>query len=221
VFERFTERARQVIVLAQEEALLLKHDFLGTEHLLLGLLRDEVGVPREVLEGFDVTVEEVRAQVARIVGPGSGATHGGMIPFSPRAKRVLELALRESNSLGHNHIGAEHILLGLVREGEGTAARILLDFDLDAETVRSAVIRALSGPTLEPGSAARPREGFADELLVTIAPSWEYDVVPIAGVDELTTERLNERGAEAWDLVAVVGEAGDLRLVFKRPSQLR
>jgi ATP-dependent Clp protease ATP-binding subunit ClpC len=128
MFERFTERARQVVVLAQEEARTLKHNYIGTEHILLGLLREEEGLAARVLESLDITVERVRAQVVRIVGSGEEVT-SGQIPFTPRAKKVLELALREALSLGHNYIGTEHILLGLVRENEGVAARILLDFD--------------------------------------------------------------------------------------------
>src|SRR5689334_22754319 len=145
LFERFTERARQVVVLAQDEARALKHNYIGTEHILLGLLREEEGLAARVLESLDITVEEVRAQVARIVGQGDEVT-SGQIPFTPRAKKVLELALREALSLGHNYIGTEHILLGLVRENEGVAARILLDFDADAEKIRNEIIRMLSGP---------------------------------------------------------------------------
>src|ERR671912_108846 len=145
MFERFTERARQVVVLAQEEARTLKHNYIGTEHILLGLLREEEGLAARVLESLDITVERVRAQVVRIVGSGEEVT-SGQIPFTPRAKKVLELALREALSLGHNYIGTEHILLGLVRENEGVAARILLDFDADAEKIRNEVIRMLSGP---------------------------------------------------------------------------
>jgi ATP-dependent Clp protease ATP-binding subunit ClpC len=145
MFERFTERARQVVVLAQEEARTLKHNYIGTEHILLGLLREEEGLAARVLESLDITVERVRAQVVRIVGSGEEVT-AGQIPFTPRAKKVLELALREALSLGHNYIGTEHILLGLVRENEGVAARILLDFDADSEKIRNEVIRMLSGP---------------------------------------------------------------------------
>src|SRR5947207_7406690 len=145
LFERFTERARQVVVLAQDEARALKHNYIGTEHILLGLLREEEGLAARVLESLDITVEEGRAQVARIVGQGDEGTTG-QIPFTPRAKKVLELALREALSLGHNYIGTEHILLGLVRENEGVAARILLDFDADAEKIRNEIIRMLSGP---------------------------------------------------------------------------
>ncbi|MEJ7789732.1 MAG: Clp protease N-terminal domain-containing protein, partial [Thermoleophilaceae bacterium] len=154
MFERFTERARQVVVLAQEEARILKHNYIGTEHILLGLLREEEGLAARVLESLDITVERVRAQVVRIVGSGEEVT-SGQIPFTPRAKKVLELALREALSLGHNYIGTEHILLGLVRENEGVAARILLDFDADSEKIRNEVIRMLSGP------GGRQRSGSA------------------------------------------------------------
>ncbi|MBE0527770.1 MAG: AAA family ATPase, partial [Thermoleophilia bacterium] len=145
MFERFTERARQVVVLAQEEARSLKHNYIGTEHLLLGLLREEEGVAARVLDGLEVSVEEVRAAVVRIVGSGEESPQG-QIPFTPRAKKVLELALREALSLGHNYIGTEHILLGLVREDEGVAARILLDLDAEPEKIRGEVMRTLSGP---------------------------------------------------------------------------
>jgi ATP-dependent Clp protease ATP-binding subunit ClpC len=155
VFERFTERARQVVVLAQDEARALKHNYIGTEHILLGLLREEEGLAARVLESIDITVEEVRAQVARIVGQGDEVTTG-QIPFTPRAKKVLELALREALSLGHNYIGTEHILLGLVRENEGVAARILLDFDADAEKIRNEIIRMLSGPGRRQQGAGAP-----------------------------------------------------------------
>jgi ATP-dependent Clp protease ATP-binding subunit ClpC len=148
VFERFTERARQVVVLAQDEARGLKHNYIGTEHLLLGLLREEELAAR-VLESLDITVDEVRAQVARIVGEGDELTTG-QIPFTPRAKKVLEAALSETLLLGHSHIGTEHILLGLVREHEGVAARILLDFDADAEKVRNEVPPVIGRASLRP-----------------------------------------------------------------------
>jgi hypothetical protein len=163
VFERFTERARQVVVLAQEEARTLRHNYIGTEHILLGLLRDEAGLAARVLESLDITLERVRAQVVRIVGPGEEVTEG-QIPFTPRAKKVLELALREALSLGHNYIGTEHILLGMTRENEGVAARILLDFDADAEKIRNEVIRMLSGsPPRAEGGGERPRAVLSPE----------------------------------------------------------
>ena len=166
MFERFTERARQVVVLAQDEARTLKHNYIGTEHILLGLLREEEGLAARVLDSLDITVEEVRAQVARIVGQGDEVTTG-QIPFTPRAKKVLELALREALSLGHNYIGTEHILLGLVRENEGVAARILLDFDADAEKIRNEIIRMLSGPgrRTQAGGAAGEKGQKSSKLL--------------------------------------------------------
>jgi ATP-dependent Clp protease ATP-binding subunit ClpC len=165
LFERFTERARQVVVLAQEEARQLKHNYIGTEHILLGLLREEEGLAARVLESLDITVERVRAQVVRIVGSGEEVT-SGQIPFTPRAKKVLELALREALSLGHNYIGTEHILLGLVRENEGVAARILLDFDADSEKIRNEVIRMLSGPGSRRQQGAGGPEGKKSSKLL-------------------------------------------------------
>ncbi len=146
MFERFTERARQVVVLAQEEARTLKHNYIGTEHILLGLLREQEGLAARVLESLELTAERVRALVVRIVGSGEEVT-SGQIPFTPRAKKVLELSLREALSLGHDYIGTEHILLGLVRENEGVAARILLDFDAGPEKIRGELLRMLSGPS--------------------------------------------------------------------------
>jgi len=146
MFERFTERARQVVVFAQDEARVLKHNYIGTEHILLGLLREEEGLAGRVLATLDVTIEGVRARVARIVRQRDEVTTG-QIAFTPRARKVLELAQREALSLGHNHVATEHILLGLVRENEGVAARIPHDFDAQADTVRAEVIRRLSAPS--------------------------------------------------------------------------
>ena len=144
MFERFTERARQVVVLAQDEARNLKHNYIGTEHLLLGLLREKEGLAARVLESLDVTLEEVRNQIARIVGPGDEPATG-QIPFTPRAKKVLELALREAMQLQSSFIGTEHLLLGIARENQGVASRILLDLDVDADKIRSGVFKALGG----------------------------------------------------------------------------
>jgi ATP-dependent Clp protease ATP-binding subunit ClpC len=144
VFERFTERARQVVVLAQEEARALRHNYIGTEHLLLGILRVNEGLGARVLESLGIRVDEVRAQVTRIIGHGDEVTTG-QIPFTPRAKKVLELSLREALALRHNYIGTEHILLGVVRENEGVGARVLDDFGADADTVRDRVVAMLPG----------------------------------------------------------------------------
>src|ERR1019366_2689733 len=144
MFERFTERARQVVVLAQEEARTLKHNYIGTEHILLGLLREEEGLAARVLGDLGITVDRVRGQVVRIVGSGEEVT-SGQIPFTPRAKKVFELSLREALSLGHNYIGNEHILLALVRENEGVGMGIVQDFGVDTEKVRGSVYAALGG----------------------------------------------------------------------------
>ncbi|QIN78056.1 AAA domain-containing protein [Rubrobacter marinus] len=157
MFERFTERARKVVVLAQEEARHFNHNYIGTEHLLLGLLREDEGVAARALGSLNVTLDEVREQVESIVGYGEEGT-GGQAPFTPRSKKVLELALREALQLGHNYIGTEHILLGLVRESEGVAARVLSNLDVDPDKVRREVVRMLGG-----GRAQRGRSGAAGE----------------------------------------------------------
>jgi ATP-dependent Clp protease ATP-binding subunit ClpA len=132
-----------VVILAQEEARTLKHNYIGTEHILLGLLREEEGLAARVLESLNLTVERVRAQVVRIVASAEEVT-SGQIPFTPRAKKVLDLAWREALTLGYSYIGTEHILLGLVRENEGVAARILSDLDADSEKIRNKVIGMLA-----------------------------------------------------------------------------
>jgi ATP-dependent Clp protease ATP-binding subunit ClpC len=156
VFERFTERARQVVVLAQDEARAFKHNYIGTEHLLLGLIREEEGIAARVIESFGLSLEEARSRVARIIGPGEVVTTGQM-PFTPRAKKVLELSLREGMSLGHNFIGTEHVLLGLAREGHGVANQILLEFEADSERIRGEVLRTLGGAVAVSARAPRPR----------------------------------------------------------------
>jgi len=144
VFERFTDRARRVVVLAQEEARLLNHNYIGTEHILLGLIHEGEGVAAKALESLVISLEAVRSQVEEIIGQG-GSSPSGHIPFTPRAKKVLELSLREALQLGHNYIGTEHILLGLIREGEGVAAQVLVKLGADLSRVRQQVIQLLSG----------------------------------------------------------------------------
>jgi ATP-dependent Clp protease ATP-binding subunit ClpC len=133
-----------VIVLAQAEARALSHNYIGTEHLLLGLLREQEGLAARALGSFGVTIEAVRSEVARIVG-SAGEAGGGQVPFTPRAKKVLELSLREALDLGHNYIGTEHVLLGLLREGEGVAARILVDVGATPAAIRDELLRLLTG----------------------------------------------------------------------------
>ncbi len=144
MFERFTDRARRVVVLAQEEARLLNHNYIGTEHILLGLIHEGEGVAAKALESLGISLEAVRAQVEEIIGHG-GQAPSGHIPFTPHAKKVLELSLREALQLGHNYIGTEHILLGLIREGEGVAAQVLVKLGADLSRVRQQVIQLLSG----------------------------------------------------------------------------
>jgi ATP-dependent Clp protease ATP-binding subunit ClpC len=144
MFEKFTDRARQVIVLAQEEARTLNHNYIGTEHLLLGLIHEGEGVAARALESLGISLEDVRRDVEEIVPRGQHEL-SGHIPFTPRAKKVLELSLRESQQLGHDYIGTEHILLGLIREGEGVAAQVLVALGADRQRVRQQVLQLLGG----------------------------------------------------------------------------
>ncbi len=166
MFERFTDRARRVVVLAQEEARLLNHNYIGTEHILLGLIHEGEGVAAKSLESLGISLEAVRQQVEELIGQG-GSSPSGHIPFTPRAKKVLELSLREALQLGHNYIGTEHILLGLIREGEGVAAQVLVKLGADLSRVRQQVIQLLSGypgsdqPEGEAGSGAGAEKATA------------------------------------------------------------
>src|SRR5688500_18913577 len=156
MFERFTDRARRVVVLAQEEARMLNHNYIGTEHILLGLIHEGEGVAAKAMESLGISLEAVRQQVEEIIGHGESAPTGH-IPFTPRAKKVLELSLREALQLGHNHIGTEHILLGLIHEGEGVAAQVLQKLGADFNRVRQQVSQLLSGYT--GGKATASGEG--------------------------------------------------------------
>jgi ATP-dependent Clp protease ATP-binding subunit ClpC len=163
MFERFTDRARRVVVLAQEEARILSHNYIGTEHILLGLLREGEGVAAKALESLGLHLEAVRQQVEEIIGKGQQAP-SGHIPFTPRAKKVLELSLREALQLGHDYIGTEHILLGLLSEGEGVAAQVLVRLGADLKRVRQQVIQLLHGGQGE-GAGAGPRRVVATREL--------------------------------------------------------
>jgi ATP-dependent Clp protease ATP-binding subunit ClpA len=169
MFERFTDRARRVVVLAQEESRLLNHNYIGTEHILLGLIHEGQGVAAKALESMEISLVEVRSQVQEIIGQGATAS-SRHIPFTPRAKKVLELSLREALALGHNYIGTEHILLGLIREGEGVAAQVLVRMGADLNRVRQQVIQLLQGYTgkgethpEEPPEAAGVMPGLSQE----------------------------------------------------------
>src|SRR5436309_7969561 len=167
MFERFTDRARRVVVLAQEEARMLNHNYIGTEHILLGLIHEGEGVAAKALESLGISLEGVRQQVEEIIGQGQQAP-SGHIPFTPRAKKVLELSLREALQLGHNYIGTEHILLSLIRESEGVAAQVLVKLGADLGRVRQQVIQLLSGyqGKGEPATSGGPSEGAPSSSLV-------------------------------------------------------
>ena len=174
MFERFTDRARRVVVLAQEEARMLNHNYIGTEHILLGLIHEGEGVAAKALESLGISLEAVRQQVQDIIGQGQQAP-SGHIPFTPRVNKVLELASQEGLQLGHNYIGTEHILLGLIREGEGVAAQILVKLGADLNRVRQQVIQLLHGyPGKEPAGGGarlgkRERARLMDDALGRIA----------------------------------------------------
>ena len=175
MFERFTDRARRVMVLAQEDARMLNHDHIGTEHLLLGLIHEGEGVAAQALEALGVSLPAVRQQVEEIIGQGQQAP-AGRIPFTPRAKKVLELSRREALAMGHSYVGTEHILLGLLREGDGVAAHVLVRMGADLDRVRQQVISILSGrqgkdepksgrAARRAGKAGRRQHGLLPEIL--------------------------------------------------------
>jgi ATP-dependent Clp protease ATP-binding subunit ClpC len=186
LFERFTDRARRVVVLAQEEARLLNHNYIGTEHILLGLIHEGEGVAARALGSLGISLEAVRDEVEEVIGQG-GSSPGDHIPFTPRAKKALELSLREALQLGHNYIGTEHILLGLIREGDGVAAQVLVKAGVGLRQVREQVVRLLSAPR------------GADEPVDVTAPPIEPDVEPRcprcgADLNEQAAYRMTEAG---------------------------
>jgi ATP-dependent Clp protease ATP-binding subunit ClpA len=198
MFERFTERARMVVVLAQEDSRELRHSYIGTEHLLLGLLREQEGYAARVLESMGVTHQAVRDQVVAIVGMGEEGT-SGQIPFTPRAKKSLELALREAMGLGHNYIGTEHLLLGLLQDKASVAIRILLDADATPERIRAEVLKVIATgppPRMVPVPASR-------------SPTAPW-LAPFASIlDELAPEIRRKHGREpdSGDLLIVLASA--------------
>ena len=169
MFERFTDRARRVVVLAQEEARMLNHNYIGTEHILLGLIHEGEGVAAKALESLGISLEGVRQQVEEIIGQGQQAP-SGHIPFTPRAKKVLELSLREALQLGHNYIGTEHILLGLIREGEGVTAQVLIKLGADLNRVRQQVLQLLSGYQGKEPAGATAGSGSGSEQSQSTSP---------------------------------------------------
>ncbi|MGB2705884.1 MAG: Clp protease N-terminal domain-containing protein, partial [Candidatus Omnitrophota bacterium] len=155
MFNKFTERARKVILLAKEEAKRFNHDYIGTEHLLLGLVREGEGVAAAVMASLGLSPDKIRFEVEKLVQPGPATIVSGDIPFTPKAKKVIELAMEEARELGHNYIGTEHLLLGLIREGEGVASQVLMNLGLDLDRVRMEVMNLLGSSI--PGYGAPPR----------------------------------------------------------------
>jgi ATP-dependent Clp protease ATP-binding subunit ClpC len=167
MFERFTDRARRVAVLAQEEARLLNHNYIGTEHILLGLIHEGEGVAAKALQSLDISLEAVRQQVEEIIGAG-GSSPGQSIPFTPRAKQVLELSVREATTHGHDYIGTEHILLGLIREGEGVAIHVLVKIGANPDRVRAKVLELLAGGAADatvPGQPLPPPSAALRQIM--------------------------------------------------------
>ncbi|MEY2417081.1 MAG: hypothetical protein QOH53_2415 [Ilumatobacteraceae bacterium] len=215
MFERFTDRARQTVVLAQEEARQLGHSYIGTEHLLLGLLREGEGVAAQAIGRMGISLADVRSDVVRIIGDSSGSP-SGHIPFTARSKKVLELSLREAMQLGHNYIGTEHILLGLVREGEGVAAQVLVARGVDLKRVRATVIDELrnvtsgsraSGPRRTPGGEEALSN--AQQLAGSSAVGSHHLLEALArSEDSLASKVLLSLGVDADTLAAKIDELG-------------
>ena len=186
MFERFTERARRVVVLAQEEAGMLNHNYIGTEHILLGLIHEGEGVAAKALESLGISLEAVRRQVEEIIGQGQSAPTGH-IPFTPRAKKVLELSMREALQLGHDDIGTEHILLGLVREGEGVGAQVLLGSGVSLERVRGEVVTLLGSLAgeAEEVSVGTPRheEPLCPKCRARVSETAAYRTLDVSSVE--------------------------------------
>ena len=233
VFERFTDRARRVVVLAQEEARLLNHNYIGTEHILLGLIHEGEGVAAKALESLGISLEAVRSQVEEIIGQG-GSSPSGHIPFTPRAKKVLELSLREALQLGHNYIGTEHILLGLIREGEGVAAQVLVKLGADLSRVRQQVIQLLSGysgPGPQQGEKAGAATGGSSEAspsgsavldqfgrnLTQLAREKKLD--PVIGRARETERVMQVLSRRTKNNPVLLGEAGGWILRVELPGQ--
>jgi hypothetical protein len=230
MFERFTDRARRVVVLAQEEARLLNHNYIGTEHLLLGMVHEGEGVAAEALEQVGVSLDRVRSEVEQIIGRGVGQPDpGAHIPFTPRAKKVLELSLREALQLGHNYIGTEHILLGLIREGDGVAAQVLTKLGADLSRVRQQVIgiltaRGAQSETRAPTGGAAPPIGARHARTEGARLPKLVRVVPIAREVELPEgRRLVLLSLEIWsdwvDLrFSIASSEGERRAMLKTPG---
>jgi len=232
MFERFTDRARRVVVLAQEDASLLNHNYIGTEHLLLGLIHEGHGVAAQALESLGISLEAVRQQVEQIIGRGQDAPRGH-IPFTPRAKKVLELAMRESDALGHVHVDTEHLLLGMIREGHGVAAQVLVRLGGDLNSVRQQVIARLprqagtgaigAGRRLGKGERQRliddalARIGYVDQRLAAVE-RWVGLAPDLEGLDQemVHVRREKESAIDSQDFEAAAALRDKEKELFDR-----
>jgi ATP-dependent Clp protease ATP-binding subunit ClpC len=214
VFKRFTDEARQVVVKAQDEARTLGHHHIGAEHLLLGVLAHEEGIGARILAEAGVTAAEVRSRIAA----GGESAPPGQIPFTPEAKRVLELSLREALTVGHNYIGTEHIVLALGRLKGGEAARILSELGASAERLDDAFVRLVRAEVraFTRGRRGRWRPGMSGFGVHSVPACWEYRIERRPELTEADAEWLNTLGADGWELCAVVPSADRGTLVFRR-----
>jgi ATP-dependent Clp protease ATP-binding subunit ClpC len=202
----FTERVRKVLAMAREEAARLHHEYVGTEHILLGLIREGEGVAAAVLQNLQVDLDEIQQKIEEQVKKGKATqTTGPDLPYTSRAKKVLELAMSEARELNHSYVGTEHLLLGLQREGKGVAIEVLAELGVSEEGARGAVLAALSGEP--PARRERPQRR---------RPRWEYALVPVGSLE--SADVLEPLGRDGWELVALVGEPPELRAVLKRPG---
>jgi ATP-dependent Clp protease ATP-binding subunit ClpC len=208
MFERFTDRARATVVHAQEEARLLRHNYIGTEHILLGLLREGEGVAARSLQALGVSTDRVGREVEEIIGEGEKAP-GGHIPFTPRAKKVLELALREALQLSHNYIGTEHILLGLVREGEGVAAQVLVRLGASLDRVRQQVVRTLRQTPAEPAPDLATARRHTPAAALIIAAAEQLAGGSPVGSHHLLEALIRSEGSAAARVFAELGVEAD------------
>ncbi|HEX4433953.1 MAG TPA: Clp protease N-terminal domain-containing protein [Acidimicrobiales bacterium] len=218
MFERFTDRARTVLVLAQEEARLLEHSFIGTEHILLGVLREGDGVGAEALRSLGVSYDAVRQKVVETIGM-AGTAPSGSPPFTPRAKKVMELSLREALQLNHSYIGTEHILLGLAREGEGVAARVLVELGADLLRVRQAVNDILTaGPAARPAATVREPEHAAEALRDPSCPGCSALLVDAARFRTLSVPPDDEKASPMSVHVVYCRHCGTTLHMFKQDA---
>ncbi|MFA5028957.1 MAG: Clp protease N-terminal domain-containing protein, partial [Candidatus Methylomirabilota bacterium] len=209
MFERFTERARKVIILAREEAIRLGHNFVGTEHLLLGLIREGDGLAVAILKKLNVSISALKAEIEKIVAVGTEFAPAGEIPFTPQAKKVLEYAISEARSLGHNYIGTEHLLLGLIREGEGIASVVLRDFGVSVAAAKSQAQELLGEQSSKQGTSSATRTPALDEFGVDLTAAARQDKLdPVIGREAEIERVIQVLSRRKKNNPVLIGEAG-------------